>query len=113
VLLERVTTTGFSLPEIVGSIREILCTGSARIIFEEKLLEYGYLDAHVARYGQRYLLHRLRAFQVRAGFPRIAAILPDGIGDLNYSVALSACTEFEIDPEHFRSVIKGAVRHDS
>ena len=113
VLLERVTTTGFSLPETVNSIREILGAGSARIIFEEKLLDYGYLDAHAARYDQRYLLHRLRAFQVRDGFPRVPAVLPDGVGDLNYTIALSACTEFEIDPEHLRSVIKGVVHHDS
>jgi hypothetical protein len=34
---------------------------------------------------------------VREGFPRLLqGNLPDGIGDLKYSVVVSACTPFEI-----------------
>jgi hypothetical protein len=42
----------------------------------------------------------MRFFNVVEGFPRILqGILPDGIGDLKYSVVVSACTSFEINKD--------------
>jgi hypothetical protein len=106
VLLERVATGGFNLPETVISLRNTLGDGVARNHFEEKLLEYGYLDVHIPRYDRRYMLQRLRAFQVRNGFPRVPAILPDGVGDLSYTLALSACAPFEVDPGVLRTLVR-------
>jgi len=113
VLLERVAVAGFSLPETVISVRDILGDGIARGLFEEKLLEYGYLDVHVPRYDRRYILQRVRAFQVRGGFPRVPAILPDGVGDLKYTLALSACAPFEVDPGVLRALVRGSRSHDT
>jgi hypothetical protein len=113
VLLERVAVSGFSLPETVLSVRNALGDGIARNLFEEKLLEYGYLDIHSPRYDRRYTLQRMRAFQVSNGFPRVPAILPDGVGDLNYTLALSACAPFEVDPGALRILVRESRSHDA
>jgi hypothetical protein len=113
VLLERVAAGGFSLPETVVSVRNILGDGVARNLFEEKLLGYGYLDIHVPLYDRRYTLHRMRAFEVRDGFPRVPVILPDGVGDLNYTLALSACAPFEVNPEVVRNLVRESRSHDA
>jgi hypothetical protein len=113
VLLEKVSAAGFSLPETIASLRTRLGDGAARNLFEEKLLAYGYLDIHAPKYDRRYMLQRLRAFHVRGGFPRVPAVLPDGVGDLYYSIALSACSAFEVDPERLRSLIRENRSHDT
>jgi hypothetical protein len=113
VLLEKVSAGGFSLPETVIAVRNILGDGVARNLFEEKLLEYGYLDIHSPRYDRRYMLQRMRAYQVTDGFPRVPATLPDGVGDLNYTLALSACAPFEVDPGVLRILIHESRPHDT
>jgi len=113
VLLEKVSAAGFNLPETVSSVRNVLGDGTARGSFEEKLVEYGYLDVHAPRYDQRYIFHRMRAFHVKDGFPRVPAILPDGVGDLTYTIALSACAPFEVDPDRLRTLIRENRSHDA
>jgi Putative PD-(D/E)XK family member, (DUF4420) len=113
VLLEKVATGGFSLPETVLSVRELLGDATARNVFEEKLLAYGCLDVHFPRYERRYILQRMRAFKVGKGFPRVPAVLPDGVGDLNYTVALAACAAFKVDPATLRTLIRESRSHDT
>lgn len=113
VLLEKVSADGFNLPEIVDSVRDALSDGQARGLFEERLIAYGYLDVHAFRYDRRYVLQRMRAFHVRDGFPRVPAILPDGVGDLNYTIVLSACSTFEVDPGHLRTLIRESRSNDA
>jgi hypothetical protein len=113
VILERVSAGGFSLPETVDSVRNKLAEGRARGLFEEKLVGYGYLDVHAARYGGRYMLHRMRAFRVREGFPRVPSILPEGVGDLGYTIALSACALYEVDTERLRALVRENRSYDA
>jgi len=113
VLLEKVSSGGFSLPEIVDSVRDALADTRARGLFEERLVAYGYLDVHAPRYERRYTLQRMRAFQVRNGFPRIPATLPEGVGDLNYTIVLSACSSFEVDLARLRTLITESQSDDA
>ncbi len=113
VLLEKVSSQGFSLPETVESVRDAMGDGRARGLFDERLVAYGYLDAHASRYEQRYMLQRTRAFQVRDGFPRVPSELPEGVGDLSYTIVLSACSAFEVDPQRLRALINGSQIHDA
>lgn len=106
VLLERVIEGGFTLPETINSVRHVLNDEVARAFFEDKLLNYGYLDIDAPQYSQRYLLHRMRTFRIQDGFPRVPPVLPNGVGDLNYTVALSACTSFEVDLDCLRTLIR-------
>lgn len=62
-----------------------------------KLAKYGYNEALAEKYTVGFSLFDMKFFEVVEGFPRLLQRnLPDGVGDLKYSVVVSACTPFEI-----------------
>ncbi len=92
--LVTVERKGKSLPEIVDEVRvQISGIVNAEALFESLLRRAGYLDIHAILYTRRYLVKKEEAFTVRDGFPRITSVAP-GIGDLRYSLLLSACSPF-------------------
>ncbi len=102
---------GESLPQMVGSLRASLQPDPvAAREFEDKLIEAGYIDAHSERYGTGYSLRSERAFAVRPGFPcLLEGDLPDGVGDLSYTIALAACAPFEVGiAEMWMAVLGGS-----
>jgi len=65
--------------------------------FQIKLAKYGYNEAHAEKYTTGFSLFEMNFFEVIEGFPRLLqGSLPDGVGDLKYSVMVAACTPFEI-----------------
>jgi len=65
--------------------------------FQVKLTKYGYIEADAEKYTTGFSLTEMRFFEVTEGFPRLLGRhLPDGVGDLKYSVAVAACIPFEI-----------------
>ena len=68
-------------------------------MLDERLLQAGYLDAHVPRYEQvGYKVTELRSYRVSGEFPRIReAELRPGVGDVSYSVSVAACSAFAVD----------------
>lgn len=70
-------------------------------LFNTKLILYGYLNAHRDKYADtEYTLRKKRMYRVTDGFPRILEKnLASGVGDVRYSVSISACSDFEIDDE--------------
>jgi hypothetical protein len=97
---ERRGGTGQSLNAIVESLKERL-TGHPIALADltGKLANLGYVGGHTAIYDEpRYQVRELRYFHVREGFPRLTEVdLPDGVGDVRYTVALAACQPFIID----------------
>lgn len=91
---------GESLPELIRSVRNLL-SGISAERFEEGLSEQGYLDVHQERYiTPRYTSRTTRWFHVREGFPRLLpADLPEGIGEVSYSVSIAACAPFACGEE--------------
>jgi len=91
---------GESLPDVVRKLRREL---SPDIVeqFEDRLLEYGYLEADGPRYEtRRFTKRQERAFLVSDGFPRLTeGVLPVGIGDVSYALSLAACEQFAISVE--------------
>jgi hypothetical protein len=89
---------GETLNELVNAVRALLLqTDSASLDrFEELLLEAGYLQAHAPRYdGTGYTIREVSLFRVQDGFTRvIGSNLISGVGDVRYSIALSACRPF-------------------
>lgn len=62
-----------------------------------KLAKYGYNEKLAEKYTTGFTLNEIRFFEVIEGFPRLLqSDLPDGVGDLNYSVVVAACGPFEI-----------------
>ena len=88
---------GNSLPGIIKEIREtISTTPNALRLFNRYLMNAGYLDEHEQNYENTYAVNKEYFFKVTEGFPRIIK-LPVGVGDVKYSVVLSACKNFEAD----------------
>lgn len=90
-----------SLPELVHEIRTLLGNQdmNALSIFNERLVDAGYLNIHESRYEElKYAIRNYHFFRVCEGFPRIldSELLP-GIGDVHYSVALASCMPFKIE----------------
>lgn len=101
ISLSIVQGGGETLPGMVASIREILSRSqqTARL-FEEKLLDEGYMEVHEGLYRTGYAFRDIRVYRVGPGFPRILeSDLKSGVGDVSYSVVLSACDSFKVEPE--------------
>jgi len=90
----------YSLPELIKEIRrKITSTSNALKLFNRYLNNAGYLDEHEQNYeNERYAIKKEYFFKVTEGFPRIIE-LPRGVGDLKYSIVLSACKDYEANIE--------------
>ena len=91
---------GIKLPVLVDEIRTAL--SSAPLIkaeFETLLFEVGYLDVHAALYmAKGYVIRECNYYKIENDFPRITeAGLLNGIGDVRYSINISACQNFLVD----------------
>lgn len=91
--------TGESLPDLVSSVRaQVSAAPAAASLFEDRLLEAGYADAHRETYRDGYVTRDSHVFLVTADFPRISErMCPSGVGDVSYSISLSALMPFAIN----------------
>jgi hypothetical protein len=98
-----------SLPELVESIRINLDPGSA-IKFDEGLIEAGYIDIHTEKYQEnKYSLRRIRFFEISEDFPKIRhSVIPDGVENVRYEVALATCSKFSKTIDEMRSTLFGS-----
>lgn len=110
IALETREGGGETLPAMVASLRaKLAADGTALERFEDELLAYGYLDAHVARYAERgYLMRSEKLFRVKRGFPRVTERdLPVGIGAVEYGLAVAACERFAVKPHQLTNALAG------
>jgi hypothetical protein len=95
--LQETEGEGMSLPDKVMSLRKSIEEDvNAASLFEASLISAGYLDSDADRYPKRYAIRKREAFSVRNEFPRIVSLSP-GIGDLQYTVTVSACEPYKTD----------------
>ncbi|MDA8055327.1 MAG: PD-(D/E)XK motif protein [Thermoplasmatales archaeon] len=92
---------GETLPQMVADVRSKLSEYPSTLrIFEDKLIDEGYLDIHGRDYRNGYTVTALKTYEIREGFPRILPEdLKEGVGDVTYSVVLSSCQDFRVDTE--------------
>lgn len=97
LIVRESNNVGESLNEIIQDIRDTLINDfTALEKFNEGLYKSGYIDVQSKKYVTRYNRKELKIFKVENKFPRILPIsLPEGIGDIKYTVMLSACKEYE------------------
>ena len=70
------------------------------MLFQIKLAKYGFNEVHGDKYTIGFSIQEMKFFEIVEEFPRILQRnLPDGIGDLKYSIVVSACNPFEIRSE--------------
>ena len=88
-----------SIASKIEDIRNRISTDPiASSIFEAQLTRSGYNKAAAHLYTSGFSISKIRIYQVAEGFPAITAdILPEGVGDVKYSVMISSCGEFEIN----------------
>jgi hypothetical protein len=86
----------FSPAQLVQSLRSALeHTASASTEFALRLAEAGFADADEYERVWYQVTH-VRAYAVHGDFPRLTrAVVPLGVGDATYTVALRACDPFE------------------
>jgi len=99
---------GETLPDLIQSLRAIFLQSPVTVTyaFEKSLRKAGYLEIHSYLYKTVYAPMREDFFQVAEGFPRITNI-PQGLGDLHYTVVLAACADFECELSEYLCLIKG------
>lgn len=97
---------GETLPDLVLSLRSIFSGKPVAYIFEQSLREAGYLDIHACLYNSSYSVMKEELFRVREGFPRITDV-PQGIGDLHYTVVVAACENFVCEFSEYFYLIRG------
>ena len=88
-----------TLPVIIEDIRgSIISDHAASRIFEDILISRGYLDTHTNKYTHiGYSVREENLFHVTKGFPKLTERdIPTGVGDLKYSVEVSACKNFTV-----------------
>lgn len=103
---ERRGGEGRSLNDLVEQVMTQLDgQPQARRDLQDRLARVGYLQRDVSHYDEpRYGVRELRWFEVTPDFPRLVETdLPDGVGDVAYSVTLAACLPFERDQQTVES----------
>lgn len=106
VELETHQNTPETLPEMVENVRSSVLATNPEALgrLNDLLMEAGYLDAHAPLYADRgYKLRAVRAFRVNDDdFPRLLeSDLPEGVGDVRYSLSLPSIVQFEMEREQF------------
>ena len=99
-------SSGASLPELIADIRSSL-SGQAEAMFNEGLIEVGYLESHKSKYeNELYQIREISIFSVENEFPRVTRdLIPNGVKGVNYQISIDACRAFLMKPEEFQSVI--------
>ena len=102
---------GETLPASISALREYLGAGTAlRDIFDDRLLDAGYLDSEAVRFeARRFAIRSRQCFKVVPGFPRLLeANLPVGVGDVSYALSLAACAPFEVSVDAMIATIQAS-----
>lgn len=99
-----------TLPDLIESIcKKIGEDVSVLEKFQKLLIKAGYLDDHKDKYSDvSYSVISEEIYHVEGKFPRIVREnLSQGIGNVSYTLNLSACNEYAISHEEFSSKISG------
>lgn len=107
---ERQPGSGETLQSIVDEVRHRALSAGCGDLFDELLLASGFVDGQVRDYGEQgYEVLKVRLLDVREGFPRIvASMLPEGVGDVHYSIGAGACQPFSVE----QSLLTDSLRED-
>ena len=103
--------SGCTLPSIVGRLRQRLAQTPVAGQFDDRLYQAGYLDEHARMYDKTGFVNKeILVYKVDDAFPKLTGHdLPDGVGDLKYSVVVDCCKKFEISPDVLMTLITEVV----
>jgi hypothetical protein len=101
---------GESLVSMINSLRQLVKADVAAIeLFEDRLLEAGFLQSQVPNYERTgYSIRHTFLFRVKDTFPRIVeADLKPGVGAVRYSIAAAECRHFAVTEDELKSQLAG------
>ena len=82
---------GQTLPELVSKLRDLFSQNPINLeSFDSKLRKACYLDAQACHYTANFTSSKLEFFKVTEKTPKITE-LPNGIGDISYSLLVANC----------------------
>lgn len=98
---------GETLPQRISALRSAVAATPVADVFEDLLLDAGWLDAEAEKHGVRgFILRELEFFRVGDSFPRVTPPgLPQGIGGLAYDLSLDAAAAFGVPIEEVRAAL--------
>lgn len=109
--VETTKRNGETLPDRINKLRRSLENEPAALSkFNEKLITAGYFDEDEALYAFRaYKLRDESIYRIEGDFPRIKeSDLRGGVGNLTYSVVLSACAAYR----QSEATVFSTIKHD-
>jgi len=101
---------GEPLVTMVASIRQLLQADVAALeLFEDRLLEAGYVQLHAQQYERTgYSIRQTLLYQIRDSFPRIIGTdLKPGVGAVRYAIAAAECRHFVVTEDVLKFQIAG------
>lgn len=102
---------GESLVEMVDSLRQLIATDSVAMdLYEDRLLEAGFLQSHSSQYERtKYNIRQAFLYQVKNAFPRIVeADLKPGVGLVQYSIAAAECRHYVVSDDILKFQLAGS-----
>ena len=101
-----------SLNDLIDDIKKLLHENCeiCSSMFEEKLMESGYLNVHRNRYvDMKYIIREASYYDIKNNFPRIIeSNIMHGIGEVHYSIDLAYCETYKISLEELSQNLLGA-----
>ncbi len=109
IALRKSKQSGERLPEIVSRIRDRLIGDfSMKMRFNDKLLQYGYIDGIEELYLTGFHIRDTYAYEVKDKFPQIIrTMLRTGVSKVTYELSLSQCTPYICSEEQLIRVLRG------
>jgi hypothetical protein len=100
--------SGETLGDIVKCIeKHVKSDEVAYSLFRDKVFGCGLGNTYIESYTTRYIVKEYVFFNVEEGFPRILGEnLPNGLGDISYSLEISACDKYRMDEQEFWHITK-------
>lgn len=108
--LRKSGSSGERIPEIVQRIRDMLTDDlSAKMLFEDKLFQYGYLDAVAELYSAGFHQREEYCFEISELTPRIIrSMFKQGVSKVTYELSIAQCLPCAISVEELsQAVMRG------
>lgn len=112
VAVDEQDGAGETLPERISKLRASLRGHAAAELFEDVLLEAGWLDAEEEKHRSRgFIVREVEMYRVECDFPRLTpSLLPQGIGGVVYDLSLDSVAGFRVSRKIVEDVLKQTVK---
>jgi hypothetical protein len=104
----RSNNQGRTLSQEISALRKALTDiPEAADLFEDRLLDVGYLDLHAHLYVSHYLPVRNECFEIDQDFPSIRrSELPEAISKVTYSLNIDLCQKWRVSKENLALILE-------